>query len=113
MVHGLSVVAISVGGHFSRGKGERAPLIGGESEGLEHMVHDDGGVESENSSGDDLTDIAGMPNGVEASSHAISSDSEDEGDFEVVPRDSGEDDWEEEDKRRQDGKTGEESLLIV
>jgi NhaP-type Na+/H+ or K+/H+ antiporter len=57
MVHGLSVVAISVGSHFSRKEGERAPLIGQESEGLNYMVHEGGGGESEPSvSGDDDPD---------------------------------------------------------
>jgi len=49
-VHGLSTLAISVGGHFARHKGERAPLIGGESEGLHGMVfdsEDDDGEERE------------------------------------------------------------------
>ena len=40
MFHGLSVAAISVGGHYSRKNDERAPLIGGETEGLHGMVHD-------------------------------------------------------------------------
>ncbi|RDW82676.1 hypothetical protein BP6252_03788 [Coleophoma cylindrospora] len=47
MVHGLSVMAISLGDHFSRRKGERAPLIGGEVDGLGGMVHEGGGGESE------------------------------------------------------------------
>ena len=47
MVHGLSVAAISVGSHYTRKEGERAPLIGQESEGLLGMVHDVGGGESE------------------------------------------------------------------
>lgn len=42
MIHGFSVAAISVGGHYSRPKGERAPLIGGEIEGLEGMVQEEG-----------------------------------------------------------------------
>lgn len=41
VVHGLSTLMISVGGHFSRDKGERAPLIGAEREGLDHMVFDE------------------------------------------------------------------------
>jgi len=40
-IHGLSVAAISVGGHYTRKQGERAPLIGAETEGLEGMVHED------------------------------------------------------------------------
>lgn len=48
MVHGLSVAVISVGSHFSRPKGERAPLIGGEMDGLGAMVHEEGsGAESD------------------------------------------------------------------
>ncbi|KAM0802511.1 Cation/H+ exchanger [Usnea florida] len=47
MVHGLSVAAISVASHFSRGRGERAPLIGQESEALYGMVHGEGDGESE------------------------------------------------------------------
>ncbi|KAF2994173.1 hypothetical protein E8E13_001486 [Curvularia kusanoi] len=41
LVHGLSTLAISLGGHFSRKEGERAPLIGGEREGLHGMVFDE------------------------------------------------------------------------
>jgi len=41
LIHGLSVAAISVGGHYSRHSGERAPLIGAETDGLEGMVHED------------------------------------------------------------------------
>ncbi|CZR55424.1 related to Na+/H+ antiporter CNH1 [Phialocephala subalpina] len=46
-VHGLSTVAISVGGHYSRKKGERAPLLGQETEGLEAMDHEEGNGDSE------------------------------------------------------------------
>ncbi|KAK4695851.1 sodium/hydrogen antiporter, partial [Lecanoromycetidae sp. Uapishka_2] len=57
MIHGLSVAAISVGSHYSRKEGERAPLIGQEGEGLSYMVHEGGGGESEPSvSGDDDPD---------------------------------------------------------
>jgi len=57
MIHGLSVAAISVGSHYSRKEGERAPLIGQESEGLSYMVHQGGGGESEPSvSGDEDPD---------------------------------------------------------
>jgi NhaP-type Na+/H+ or K+/H+ antiporter len=45
MVHGLSAVGISVVGHFSRKEGERAPLIGVETDPMSDMVHD--GEESE------------------------------------------------------------------
>ena len=40
MVHGLSVAVISVGGSLWRKEGERAPLLGGETEGLGGMVHE-------------------------------------------------------------------------
>lgn len=40
VVHGLSGLVISVGVSLSRGAGERAPLLGGEVEGLHGMVHD-------------------------------------------------------------------------
>lgn len=46
-MHGLSVVAISVGGHFRRKEGERAPLIGRETDPLDAMDHDGGNGESE------------------------------------------------------------------
>jgi NhaP-type Na+/H+ or K+/H+ antiporter len=46
-VHGLSTLAISVGGHFIRKAEERAPLLGQETEGFDSMVHDGGGGESE------------------------------------------------------------------
>lgn len=59
MVHGLSVAVISVASHYSRKEGERAPLIGGENEGLTGMVHEGGGGESEPSvSGDEDPDSA-------------------------------------------------------
>ncbi|KAL6158973.1 hypothetical protein ACJQWK_03557 [Exserohilum turcicum] len=41
MVHGFSTLAVSIGGHFARKEAERAPLIGGESEGLHGMIHDE------------------------------------------------------------------------
>ena len=57
MVHGLSVAAISVGGHYTRKEGERAPLIGAESDALYGMDHEGGGGESEPSvSGDEDPD---------------------------------------------------------
>ena len=53
MVHGLSVAAISVSSHYSKKEGERAPLIGGETDGLGGMIQEGGGGESEPSvSGD-------------------------------------------------------------
>lgn len=42
LFHGLSTLVISVGGHFSRCEGERAPLIGAEREGLHGMIFDEG-----------------------------------------------------------------------
>ncbi|KAL8714972.1 MAG: hypothetical protein Q9225_006465 [Loekoesia sp. 1 TL-2023] len=54
LVHGCSVAAISLGGHFMRNKEERAPLLAQEDEGLDEMVHEGGGGESEPSvSGDE------------------------------------------------------------
>ncbi|KAJ4308422.1 hypothetical protein N0V94_009359 [Neodidymelliopsis sp. IMI 364377] len=50
LFHGLSTLAISLGGHFSRKEGERAPLIGDEREGLHGMVFDE---ESEERSEED------------------------------------------------------------
>jgi NhaP-type Na+/H+ or K+/H+ antiporter len=47
IVHGLSTVAISLGGSISRKRDERAPLLGQETDGLDSMVHDVGGGESE------------------------------------------------------------------
>lgn len=47
MVHGLSVLIISLTGHLSRDVEERAPLLGGETEGLDAMNHDSGDGESE------------------------------------------------------------------
>jgi len=58
-VHGLSMIAISLGGHFGRPKGERAPLIGGEREGLDGMEHTGGGGESEPSVSGSDEDIEG------------------------------------------------------
>lgn len=47
MVHGLSTLAISVGSHYARKEGERAPLIGAETDGFDAMVHDDAVEEEE------------------------------------------------------------------
>ncbi|KAK8255505.1 Na(+)/H(+) antiporter 2 [Phyllosticta capitalensis] len=41
MVHGLSTLAISVGSHFARKEGERAPLIGAETGRFEGLVSDE------------------------------------------------------------------------
>ena len=54
MVHGLSVAAVSIGGHYSRKDSERSPLIGAETEGLHGMDHGSDEGDSEPSiSGDD------------------------------------------------------------
>ncbi|MCJ1239539.1 hypothetical protein MMC14_007536 [Varicellaria rhodocarpa] len=53
LVHGLSVAAISLAGHFSRRKHERADVIGTETEPLVGMVHEGGGGESEDSFSED------------------------------------------------------------
>ena len=42
LFHGLSTLAISIGGHFSRKEGERARLIGAERDGLYGMIFDEG-----------------------------------------------------------------------
>ncbi|TVY28296.1 Na(+)/H(+) antiporter [Lachnellula hyalina] len=47
MVHGLSTLGISVYGHFLTPKEERAPLLGQQTDGLDAMVHEGGGGESE------------------------------------------------------------------
>ena len=47
LVHGLSVLALSVTGHFQRKEGERAPLLAAETEPLAGMAHEGGGGESE------------------------------------------------------------------
>ncbi|KAJ8066693.1 hypothetical protein OCU04_005735 [Sclerotinia nivalis] len=47
MVHGLSLLGISLGSHYMRKEGERAPLLGGETGVLEGMVYEGGGGESE------------------------------------------------------------------
>lgn len=39
-VHGFSTLAISLFSHYARREGERAPLIGGEQDGLGGMIHD-------------------------------------------------------------------------
>jgi len=44
-VHGLSVLVLSLVGHLSRDEEERAPLLGGETENLHGMVHDDSDYE--------------------------------------------------------------------
>lgn len=46
-IHGLSTVGISVVGHFTRKHGERAPLLGQQTDGLEAMNHESGDGESE------------------------------------------------------------------
>ncbi|KAL9124192.1 MAG: hypothetical protein Q9217_006458 [Psora testacea] len=58
MIHGLSVAAISVGSHYVRKEGERAPLLAQESDVLDGMVHGEGGGESEPSVSGDESDEA-------------------------------------------------------
>ena len=58
-VRGLSVAAISIGGHYSRKDGERAPLIGTQTEALYGMDHRSNEGDSEPSiSGDELPYLA-------------------------------------------------------
>ncbi|EPE24604.1 hypothetical protein GLAREA_08457 [Glarea lozoyensis ATCC 20868] len=57
MVHGLSTLVISIVGHFARHEGERAPLLGQETEGLDAMVHDTG---SEDEGAADEESISGL-----------------------------------------------------
>lgn len=51
MVHGMSTLVISIGGHFARKEGERAPLIGSETDGLHGMVFDEEEEEEEEADG--------------------------------------------------------------
>jgi sodium/hydrogen antiporter len=55
IVHGLSTVAISLGGSIARKRNERAPLLGQETDALEYMDHDfgDGGSEPDVSGTDE------------------------------------------------------------
>ena len=46
-VHGLSTVVITLSGSMSRNKGERAPLLGQETDNLDAMEHEEGDGESE------------------------------------------------------------------
>ena len=57
VVHGLSVAAISVGIHFRKKEGERAPLIGGETDPMAGMQHDEG-------NGDSEPDVSGSEDGL-------------------------------------------------
>lgn len=54
MVHGLSVAAISVGDSLRRKDGERAPLLGQETDGLAGMLHDD---DDDDGGGDSESDV--------------------------------------------------------
>jgi NhaP-type Na+/H+ or K+/H+ antiporter len=59
MVHGVSVLAVCLIGHYRRPKGERAPLIAAEVDALDAMEHEGGGGESEpdiSGTGDDSDD---------------------------------------------------------
>lgn len=40
-LHGFSTLAISIGSHYARPESERAPLLGGEQDGLGGMLHED------------------------------------------------------------------------
>lgn len=53
MVHGLSVLALSVIAHFRRDKEERAPLLGAETDPLTGMEHEVGDGASEPESDED------------------------------------------------------------
>lgn len=53
MVHGLSTLIVSVGIHVRRPHGERAPLIGGETEGIGGMVFSSDEVTSGDDEGSD------------------------------------------------------------
>jgi NhaP-type Na+/H+ or K+/H+ antiporter len=55
IVHGLSTVVISLGGSIARKSGERAPLLGQDTDALEHMDHavGDGGSEPDVSGTDE------------------------------------------------------------
>ena len=54
MVHGLSVAAISLFAHFNRDGGRRADVIGGETDPLYGMVHEDSeGEETQSDEEDD------------------------------------------------------------
>ena len=55
MIHGLSVAVISVVGHFQRQKGERAPLLGGETEGLHGFDHGEGEDSEPDVSGSEIS----------------------------------------------------------
>lgn len=46
-VHGFSVLALSLSSHFNRKEEERAPLLAGETEPLEGMIHEGGNGDSE------------------------------------------------------------------
>jgi NhaP-type Na+/H+ or K+/H+ antiporter len=63
MVHGLSVVAVSLGSHFGRPKEERAPLLGQETDGLDDMEHEVGNGESEPETSGTDEDLEGGADG--------------------------------------------------
>ncbi|PNS18074.1 sodium/hydrogen antiporter [Sphaceloma murrayae] len=46
-VHGFSVLALSIAGHFRRPAGERAPLLAAETEPLDGMIHGGSGSDSD------------------------------------------------------------------
>jgi len=59
LVHGLSVLALSLASHFRRGKGERADALAGETDPLHGMDHEGGGGDSEPESGEEEEEIGG------------------------------------------------------
>jgi NhaP-type Na+/H+ or K+/H+ antiporter len=63
MIHGISTLIVSIGGHFSRHEGERAPLIGAEQEGLHGMVFDEGELDGEDDQGDEEAEYRGYGQG--------------------------------------------------
>lgn len=64
LVHGMSTLVISLSGHFSRKEGERARLLGGETEGLHGMVFgeedEEGGQEADESEDEEDTRRNGL-----------------------------------------------------
>lgn len=47
LVHGFSVLALSIASHFRRNKEDRASLLAAETDPLEGMVHEDGDGDSQ------------------------------------------------------------------
>jgi sodium/hydrogen antiporter len=57
LVHGLSVLIISVGAHYLRGKEKRDNVIGGEDDPLEGMIRESEGSESDDGSAEERPDL--------------------------------------------------------